>query len=97
MFTNMRSSLNSRETKSRIAANSRLKPKSSPVLVRSEELVASSGKAHFVKPWITIDRRGASREEVKLTMIVDLTVDERMGKSVDQTGLKEFCVMRVFA
>ena len=70
----MRSSLNSRETASCIAASPWLKPKSSPVLVHSEELAAKGGNPQSAT---LLQRNGSidgDIEEVKLTMIVESVV-----------------------
>ena len=77
----MRSSLNSREDTSCIAASSWLKPKSSPVLVHSEELAAKGGNPQpvaFLRHASSID---GDIQEVKLTMLVESVVVDDGRKS----------------
>ena len=76
----VRSSLNSRETASCIAANSWLKPYSSSILVRSEELAAKGRSSHL--------------EGVKLTMIVEtVAVDDRRKSEVVRSDSRRICVI----
>ena len=74
----VRSSLNSRETASCIAAHSWLKPYSSPILVRSEELAAEGGNPHRLRHWSKVISIDGDNEGVKLTMVVGtVVVDDR--------------------